>query len=104
MRSQALLLGTVLVGAWVTVLGQSSARTGEWPSYGGGLANARYSPLDQISAENFSKLTVAWRFKTDNLGPRPETQLESTPLMVNGVVYSTGGTRRAVNRMRGRTA
>ena len=27
-------------------------------------------------------LEVAWRFKTDSLGPRPEYQFESTPLMV----------------------
>jgi quinoprotein glucose dehydrogenase len=39
---------------------------------------------------------VAWRFSTANLGPRVETNLESTPLMVHGVLYSTGGTRRAV--------
>jgi len=39
---------------------------------------------------------VAWRFKTDNLGPRLEFNLESTPLMVGGRLYSTGGTRRAV--------
>jgi quinoprotein glucose dehydrogenase len=76
--------------------GQSGARNGEWRTYGGDLGHTRYSPLDQISAENFNKLEVAWRFKTDNLGPRPEFQFEGTPLMVNGVLYSTGGTRRAV--------
>ena len=43
-----------------------------------------YSPLDQINAANFSKLEVAWRFKTDNLGPRPEYKLEGTPLAING--------------------
>src|SRR5262249_19076026 len=48
-----------------------------------------------INAENFSKLEVAWRFKTDPLGPRPEFNLESTPLMANGRLFSTGGTRRA---------
>jgi quinoprotein glucose dehydrogenase len=68
----------------------------KWQHYGGDLANTRYSPLDQIAAENFGKLEVAWRFKTDSLGPRPEYKLESTPLMVNGRLYSTGGTRRAV--------
>ena len=57
---------------------------GEWPTYGGDLGHTRYAPLDQINAANFSKLEVAWRFKTDNLGPRPEFNLESTPLMVNG--------------------
>ncbi|PYR25664.1 MAG: hypothetical protein DMF92_20160, partial [Acidobacteria bacterium] len=59
-------------------------------------ARAVDSPLDQITADNFGKLTVAWRFKTDHLGPRPEFQYETTPLMVNGVLYATGGSRRAV--------
>src|SRR5882762_9172508 len=54
------------------VIGQSGAKNGEWPTYGGDLGHTRYSPLDQITADNFSKLEIAWRFKTDNLGPRPE--------------------------------
>jgi quinoprotein glucose dehydrogenase len=73
-----------------------STQNGEWPHYTGDLTGARYSPLDQINAENFSKLEVAWRFKTDNLGTRPEYKLEGTPLMVNGMLYATAGTRRAV--------
>ena len=52
---------------------------------------SKYSPLDQINASNFSKIEVAWRFKTDNLGPRPETKLGATPLMVKGMLYATGG-------------
>ncbi|HTC62389.1 MAG TPA: pyrroloquinoline quinone-dependent dehydrogenase [Candidatus Saccharimonadales bacterium] len=75
---------------------QTGAKNGEWRTYGGDLASTRYSALDQINAENFNKLAVAWRFKTDSLGPRPEFKFESTPLMVKGVLYSTGGTRRAV--------
>lgn len=70
--------------------------SGEWPSYTGDTRGSRYSPLDQITRNNFSTLEVAWRFKTDSLGPRPEFKLESTPLMVGGVLYSTGGTGRAV--------
>jgi quinoprotein glucose dehydrogenase len=69
---------------------------GEWPSYTGDTRGSRYSPLDQISAANFSTLEVAWRFKTDSLGSRPEFKLEGTPLMVGGVLYATGGTGRAV--------
>src|SRR6187397_1635399 len=76
---------------------------GEWPSYGGDLANRRYSPLDQINASNFKQLEVAWRFKTDNLGPRPEFKLEGTPLMVKGVLYATAGTRRSVVALDGKT-
>ena len=84
-----------LIWANARVSGQSK-KPGEWPTYGGDLASTRYSPLDQITKENFNKLEVAWRFKTDALGPRPEFNFQGTPLMVDGVVYSTAGTRRAV--------
>jgi len=73
-----------------------STEHGEWPVYHGNLAQHHYSPLDQIKADNFSGLEVAWRFKTDNLGTQPEFKLEGTPLMVGGVLYTTGGTRRSV--------
>jgi quinoprotein glucose dehydrogenase len=74
--------------------GQEGAKNGEWRTYGGDLGNTHYSPLDQINTSNFNKLQIAWRFKTDNLGPRPEFNLEGTPLMVHGVLYATAGTRR----------
>src|ERR1035438_1302000 len=78
-------------------MGQLPAiKNGEWPYYTGDLKGSKYSPLDQINASNFSKLEVAWRFKTDHLGPRPEYKLEGTPLMVKGILYTTGGTRRSV--------
>ncbi|HXI27669.1 MAG TPA: PQQ-binding-like beta-propeller repeat protein, partial [Vicinamibacterales bacterium] len=70
--------------------------TADWRSYAGDLRNHHYSPLAQITAANFNRLEVAWRFKTDALGPRPEFKLEGTPLVVNGVLYTTAGTRRAV--------
>jgi quinoprotein glucose dehydrogenase len=73
-----------------------STKNGEWPMYTADLRGSKYSPLDQINASNFNKLEVAWAFKTDNLGPRPEGKLEGTPIMVKGVIYTTGGTRRAV--------
>ena len=73
-----------------------STAGGEWPSYTGDVRGSRYSPLDQVTAANFNTLEVAWRFRTDMLGPRPEFKLEGTPLMVGGVLYATGGTRRAV--------
>ena len=94
------LLAVPVIGllAWATmpVAGQSGTKNGEWTTYGADLGNTRYAPLDQINGDNFSKLEIAWRFKTDSLGPRPEYQFESTPLMVKGKVYSTAGTRRAV--------
>ena len=85
-----------LVGSTVLVTAQHGTTGGEWRTYGGDLGNTRYAPLDQITAANFNTLEVAWRFKTDHLGPRPEFNLEATPLMVGGVLFSTAGSRRAV--------
>src|SRR5437870_3954504 len=89
-------LAIALVVGTISVIAQSGTKNGEWPTYGGDLGHTRYAPLDQINADNFSKLEVAWRFKTDNLGPRPEFSFEGTPLVVKGVMYSTAGSRRAV--------
>ena len=41
---------------------QYGAQTdGEWPTYGGDLGNTKYSPLDQITKDNFGKLEIVWR-------------------------------------------
>src|SRR6201995_2953323 len=76
--------------------GKPSTKNGEWPTNGADIKFTRYSPLDQINAQNFDKLQVAWRFKTDAFGPVPEYKLEGTPIMIKGVLYTTAGTRRAV--------
>ena len=95
-----MLVGAGLVWVAPRATGQASptpsTTNGEWPMYTADLRGSKYSPLDQINASNFGKLEVAWRFKTDNLGTRPEYKLEATPLMVKGVLYATGGTRRSV--------
>ena len=62
--------------------------------YGGDLGSTRYVPHDQINAANFSKLQVAWRFKTDVFGIRADYNLQNTPLMVNGTLYASVGARR----------
>src|ERR687887_1405131 len=95
-KSSLLALAFALVWMNAHVLGQVKPKPGEWWTYGGDLASTRYSPLDQINKDNFNKLEVAWRFKTDFLGPRPEFNFEGTPLMIDGMLYSTAGTRRAV--------
>jgi len=84
------------VGVVAAICAVSSMSAQEWRAYGGDLRHQHYSPLSQITADNFNRLEVAWRFKTDSLGPRPEYKLEGTPLMVNGVLYTTAGTRRSV--------
>jgi quinoprotein glucose dehydrogenase len=89
------------LAARVPAFGQISPRTRaqgdtDWRNYANDLASTRYAPLDQINADNFNKLSVAWRFKTDALGPRKDYMFEATPLVINGVLYSTAGARRDV--------
>ena len=69
---------------------------GTWPTYGSNLASHRYSPADQITRDNFNRLEIAWRLKTDFLGPRPDTLYSATPLLVDRTLYTTAGMRRAV--------
>ena len=83
--------------------GFPSQANGEWSSYNSDIKGSRYMPFDQINASNFNQLEIAFRFKTDNLGPRLEYKLEGTPLMVGGTLYMTGGTRRSVVALDART-
>ena len=73
-----------LAGAAMMLLaGPALAQTGQnvdWPLYLGDASGSKFKPLDQINASNFSKLEVAWRFKTDYMGNRPEYKLEGTPI------------------------
>ena len=83
---------------------QHGAPSGEWRSYAGDNGSTRYAPLDQITRDNVKDLQVAWSWKFDNFGGGTS---ETTPLMVNGVLYFTVGPRRnvvAVERRHGRDA
>jgi quinoprotein glucose dehydrogenase len=69
---------------------------GEWPAYAGTYASAKYSPLDQINRENVATLRIAWRWTSPDHAVRaanptidPSWLNESTPVMVNGVLYTT---------------
>ena len=73
---------------------QSSVPDGEWHAFGRDGANTKYSPLDQITAENFGDLEIAWRWTSlskavvdsdERIRPRG---FVATPLMVDGVVYT----------------
>src|SRR5271170_5555305 len=104
----ALFIALGLIWISATASGQGagyvpSTQKGDWPYYTADLKGTKYSPLDQVNASNFGKLEVAWRFKTDNLGPRPEYKLEGTPLAINGTLYTTGGTRRSIISLDGKT-
>lgn len=68
----------------------------EWLHHRGDQGSTNYSKLDQISRENVSQLKILWRWKTDNFGPSPEFYFKATPIMANGVLYTTAGLSRAV--------
>ena len=56
-----------------------------WPHHGRDAAETRHSPLDEINAENVDRLGLAWRWEIPKTGAR----LETTPLVVDGVLYGT---------------
>src|SRR5258705_2509590 len=105
-RPMSLTIAALALAAAVGLRGQTpaTATTGEWRAYGADARNTRYLPLDQINAANFSNLEVAWRFKTDSLGPRPEFQFEGTPVMAGRIVVSTAGAAPAVGCVASRNA
>src|SRR5688572_16213805 len=80
----------------VVVSGQQKTPEGEWRRAGSDGGNTRYSPLDQINANNVRNLKVAWTWRGDNYGSQPEIKSETTPVMVDGVLYFTAGDRRSV--------
>lgn len=69
---------------------------GEWRYWGADERSSRYSPLDQINAENFGNLEVAWRWKAANFGPVPDYIYRATPIKVGDKLFAVAGKRRAV--------
>jgi quinoprotein glucose dehydrogenase len=100
---RTLLLAASVVAVTALVSGQTGAKNGEWPHWGADHANTKYSPLDQINRDNVKTLRVAWRWKSENHGPRPQNNMEATPLMVGGVLYTTAGFRPNVVAIDGAT-
>jgi len=74
----------------------TSVYSGDWPQYHGNEFAQRYSPLDQIDADNVADLELEWSFSTENFGPTTDYNNPSTPLEVDGVLYANIGTTRNV--------
>src|ERR1017187_7308483 len=83
-RNRTTIRVVLLASVAAALLTAQSKKDGEWPTYAADLAGTHFRPLDQINAKNFSQLEIAWRFKTDNIGNRPEYKLEGTPLLDRG--------------------
>ncbi len=93
MRRAVISLIVLCLAVTALVYGQRGTTNGEWPHWGGDLGSTKYSPLDQINRDNVKNLRIAWRWKSENHGPRPQFNMEATPLMVGGVLYTTAGFR-----------
>ncbi|MDA1371540.1 MAG: pyrroloquinoline quinone-dependent dehydrogenase [Proteobacteria bacterium] len=74
----------------------TSVYEGDWPSWAADSSGNRYSPLDQINAENVGDLEIAWTFSTAGFGPSTDFVNPSTPLEVGGVLYANVGSTRNV--------
>src|ERR1051326_4120003 len=74
-------------------MAQQGVKNGEWRAYSAEAGSTRYSALDLINKDNFKNLQVAWSWKFDNFGGGTS---ETTPIMLNGVLYFTAGPRRYV--------
>ena len=88
------LVATLILIA--TVLGQQGTKGKEWRAYGADEGSTSYSPLDQINRDNIKDLKVAWVWKSDSLLPNPQATSETTPIMVNGVIYFSMDQKRFV--------
>ncbi|MCU1260780.1 MAG: quinoprotein glucose dehydrogenase, partial [Bryobacterales bacterium] len=67
------------------------ANAQDWPVYGGDAGGTRYSPLKQINRTNIATLKPAWTYHTGDISDGTESPVksafESTPLLVDGVLY-----------------
>ena len=89
------LLSSAAVSAQVL----SGTENGEWRYLGGTAGHIRYSPLDQINRGNFEDLEIAWIWRSDNFGPNVDYFSRSTPIYVDGVLYTVATPRRQVIAM-----
>ncbi len=75
---------------------------GQWANYGNNPGGMGYSPLKQINTANASQLKLAWTYHTGELKTYENTRIgqkaafETTPLMVNGVLYFSTPTNRVI--------
>ena len=54
----------------------------------GDAGGTRYSPLTQINKNNVGRLKQAWRYDL-----KPDSELQNTPIVVDGVLYGVGANK-----------
>ena len=85
---------TVITGATAS---PTTAQTAEWRAYGSDVEGSKYSPLDQIDADNFGDLEIVWRQSVlpdavrGDRDVRASVAAQNTPLMADGRLYISTG-------------
>ena len=94
-RAHLVIALLAVPGTWVLAAQQDdgvsedtlrAAAPAEWLTTGRNYAETRYSPLDQIDADNVERLGLAWSW----IIPKTGARLETTPVVSDGVMYATG--------------
>ena len=85
-----------LVGSVSFGQGLPGTENGEWRYLGGDAGHTRSSPLDQINRSNFADLEQAWIWRGDNFGSNLDFFSRSTPIYVDGILYTVATPRRQV--------
>src|SRR5438477_7461911 len=67
----------------------SQAPNTDWRVAGADPGNTRFSPLDQINTSNVAQLRVAWVYRTGDLAADQHGEIQATPIVVDGVLYTT---------------
>ena len=96
-----LFLATIalLVTSPLSAQGLTGTENGEWRYLGGDIGHTRSSPLDQINRSNFEELEQAWGWRSDNFGPNVDYFSRSTPIYVDGMLYTVATPKRQVIAM-----
>jgi PQQ-dependent dehydrogenase (methanol/ethanol family) len=79
------MLATAGLGPGVPFADVAQPKPGSWPTYDGNLTGNRFSPLNQIDTGNVRRLAPQWIFPI----PSAPRALETTPVVVDGVMYVT---------------
>ncbi|MEO8372612.1 MAG: pyrroloquinoline quinone-dependent dehydrogenase, partial [Candidatus Solibacter sp.] len=82
----AVLWSAFTAAGAIVAFAQRGSGDGQWREYGSDAGSTRYSTLDQINEKNVKDLKIAWRWKSQNFGRRPDFNWEVTPLMIRGVL------------------
>ncbi|HAK54799.1 MAG TPA: hypothetical protein DCP38_04855 [Acidobacteria bacterium] len=88
-----LACGILLAAPMAATAQGPGTENGEWMYLGGDAWHTRYSPADEIDADNFELLEVAWEWDAASFG---SSTSRATPSYIDGKLITVTGSRRHV--------